>query len=285
MGFGGRLLRYHGDDRPIRRSYLLPDYLSDFNGLRLVESVHVENGAADPLWETRWVDSVRSGRGLPSAIVAKVDLLASDARERIAEQAAFSSVRGIWDILNWHPDPTFTHRDRSDLMIDPAWLDGFSALAEHDLSFDLQVFPQQLAAAAQLAGNHPEIRIILDHAGMPIGRDNHSVREWQNGMAELALRPNVATKISGLGTNDHVWTVASIRPFVLDTIDIFGPDRCMFGSNFPVDSLYSTLLDLYTAFDELTADLSLSDRRKLFGETARRVYRLDKANMGQSSVR
>jgi predicted TIM-barrel fold metal-dependent hydrolase len=142
----------------------------------------------------------------------------------------------------------------------------------------LQVFPQQLSGAAQLAGDNPGIRIILDHAGMPIGRDPDSVREWRNGMAELARRPNVATKISALGTNDHAWTITSIRPFVLDTIEIFGPDRCMFGSNFPVDSLYSSLVKLYATFDELTADLSASDRRALFAETARRVYRFNEAD-------
>lgn len=270
--------RYHGDDRPIRRSYSLDDYLRDFGGLRLVGSVHVENGAADPLWETRWVDSVRSMSGLPSALVAKVDLIASDARAKLAAQASFDSVHGIRDILNWHPDPAFTHRDRADIMTDAAWLDGFSALAEYGLSFDLQVFPQQLSGAAQLAGDYPGIRIILDHAGMPIGRDPDSVLEWRNGMAELAKRPNVVAKISALGTNDHAWTITSIRPFVLDTIDIFGPDRCMFGSNFPVDSLYSSLVELYATFDELTADLSPSDRRALFAETARRVYRLNEAD-------
>jgi len=270
--------RYHGDDRPIRRSYLIDDYLRDFDGLRLVGSIHIENGAADPLWETMWVDTVRSSRGLPSALVAKVDLLASDARAKLAQQASFEAVHGVRDILNWHPDPTFTHRDRNDLMTDAHWLDGFCALAEYGLSFDLQVYPQQLPDAAKLAADHPDIRIILDHAGMPIGRDPDSVGEWRKGMTELARRPNVVTKISGLGLNDHAWTIASVRPFVLETINIFGPQRCMFGSNFPVDGLYSSLVKLYVAFDELTLDLNESDRRSLFAETARRTYRLGKAS-------
>jgi predicted TIM-barrel fold metal-dependent hydrolase len=84
---------------------------------------------------------------------------------------------------------------------------------------------------------------------MPIERDPGSLQRWRKGMAAMAAQPNVVTKISALGTNDHSWTIASIRPIVLETIDAFGPDQTMFGSNFPVDSLYSSFAALYTAFD------------------------------------
>jgi predicted TIM-barrel fold metal-dependent hydrolase len=94
-------------------------------------------------------------------------------------------------------------------------------------------------------------------------------------MRTLAGQPNAAVKISGLGMTDHDWTVASLRPIVLETIDAFGPDRSMFASNFPVDRLYSSFVALYEAFDTITAGFSATDRRALFAETARRVYRLD----------
>jgi predicted TIM-barrel fold metal-dependent hydrolase len=132
-------------------------------------------------------------------------------------------------------------------------LSNFGKLARHGLSFDLQVFPGQLRQAAALAANHPDTLIILDHAGMPIERAAWGITDWQRGMLELSRRHNVVTKISALGTNDHHWTEESIRVFVLETIRIFGPDRTMFGSNFPVDSLYPTFQRLYAAFDQLRA--------------------------------
>ncbi len=271
--------RYHGDDRPLRRTYPLDDYRGDAEGLaplngRLTGSVHVENGAADAAWEARWIDGIIADVGLPSVQVAKVDLAAVDAVDRVGELATMSSVRGVRDILNWHLDPLYTHRDRADLMRDPAWLNGFRALGEAGLSFDLQVFPGQLAEAAALAADHGGTTIVLDHAGMPIERDSLSLDRWKAGLALIAAEPNTTVKISALGTNDHSWTVDSIRRIVLDTIDVFGPDRCMIGSNFPVDGLYSTFGALYAAFDEITADLGDVERRELFAGTAARVYRI-----------
>lgn len=271
--------RYHGDDLPLRRDYLLPDYLTDAAGLailgaRLVASVHVENGAADPHAEAVWIDQVIASHGLPSVQVVKVDLAAADAVARVANLAAFGSVRGVRDILNWHPDPFYTHRDRPDLMSDPAWLTGLASLAGHGLTFDLQVFPHQLPDAARLAATHGDLTIVLDHAGMPIDRAPDALNSWRRHLTRLAAEPNTTVKISALGTNDHHWSLDSLRRIVRDTIDVFGPERCMFASNFPVDSLYSTYTDLYAAFDQLTADLTAEDRRWLFADTARRVYQI-----------
>jgi predicted TIM-barrel fold metal-dependent hydrolase len=264
--------RYHGDDRPLRRSYLLDDYLADTQGFKLVGCVHIENGAADPLWEAGWVQHVHDSHGLPSVQVAKASLADPAVLAHLERLAALPTVRGVRDILNWHPDSRYTHTARPDLLTDPAWLKGFSHLAPLGLSFDLQVFPDQLEQAAQLAANHPDTTIILDHAGMPIHRDPKSLRDWRTGMQKMAKQPNVVTKISALGTNDHAWTRASIRPVILDTIDVFGPHRTMFGSNFPVDSLYSSFTGLYTAFDDITAAMTADERRHLFAETARKTY-------------
>jgi predicted TIM-barrel fold metal-dependent hydrolase len=267
--------RYHGDDRPLRRSYLIGDYLKDAGKFRLAGSVHIENGAADPLWEADWIQSVHNDNGLPSVQVAKASLAEPTVLLHLERLAAVPSVRGVRDILNWHPDPRYTHTSRPDLITDPGWLKGFSRLSPLGLSFDLQVFPDQLGQAARLAADHPDTTIVLDHAGMPIHRDAHSHYQWRLGMQNLAKQPNVVTKISALGTNDHSWTKETIRPIVLDTIDIFGPNRTMFGSNFPVDSLYSSFTTLYTAFDEITAGMTAEDRRQLFAETARTTYGIE----------
>jgi predicted TIM-barrel fold metal-dependent hydrolase len=276
---GPPVVRYHGDDRPLRRDYLIDDYLADAAALdplggRLVGSVHVENGAADSLRESRWVDAVSAAHGIPTVQVVKVDLTSPTAREQLAAHAALPTVRGVRDILNWHDDPVLTHRDRPDLMTEPAWLAGLGAVAEAGLSFDLQVFPHQLRQAATLAADHGDLPIVLDHAGMPIDRDRDGLDRWEHELTVLAAEPNTTVKISALGTNDHTWTVDSIRRIVLDTIEMFGPSRCMFASNFPVDGLYSTFGALYAAFDELTTRLDPAERAELFAGTSRRVYRM-----------
>ncbi len=267
--------RFHGDDRPLRRDYFIEDYRADAQEFELAGSVHIENGAADPLWEAEWIQNVHDTCGLPSVQVAKASLANQGVLSQLRRLASIPSVRGIRDILNWHPDPRYTHTSRPDLITDPRWLEGFSQLSSLGLSFDLQVFPNQLDQAAHLAANHPDTTIILDHAAMPIHRDPASLRGWRAGMEKLAKQPNVVTKISALGTNDHSWTTASIRPVILETIEVFGPSRTMFGSNFPVDSLYSSFTALYSAFDDVTAAMTDGERRDLFAETARRIYRID----------
>jgi predicted TIM-barrel fold metal-dependent hydrolase len=276
---GSRVTRYHGDDLPLRRDYLLHDYRADAAqldalGARLVGSVHVENGAADPLWESRWVDTVVAEHRLPSVQVVKVDLTSPTAEKQLEAHAALASVRGVRDILNWHRDPVLTHRDRSDLITDPAWLAGFAALRMFGFSFDLQVFPNQLRQAARLAADHGDVPIVLDHAGMPIRRDDAALDEWKRDLTAVAAEPNTTVKISALGTNDHRWTIDSIRRIVLDVIDVFGPARCMIASNFPVDGLYSTFGELYGAFDTITSGLTRGERADLFAGTAQRFYRI-----------
>lgn len=135
---------YHGDDGPIRRDYHLHDYLADASGIRLAGSVHVENGAADPRAETTWLAEVMRSSPVPAALIAKVDLLAASAEADLEWQAAQPGVRGIRQILSWHPDPLYTHTSRPDIIDDPAWLASFRRLAALGLSFDLQVYPHQM---------------------------------------------------------------------------------------------------------------------------------------------
>ncbi len=265
-----------GDVTPIARSYTLDDYLADAAGHHLVKSVHVDAGfdPTKPVEETRWLQSIADQRGFPHGIVARAELNKADVEAVLAAQAVFANVRGIRHIVNWHPDPAKTYIERSDLLTDPAWLAGFALLKKYDLSFDLQLYPAQMAEAAQVAHNHPDTVIILNHAGMPVDRDADSIALWRTGMRALAAEANVWVKISGLGMVDWNWTEDSIRPFVLETIDIFGIDRSMFASNFPVDKLYSSFDALYTAFKNIVADFQPTEKRKLFSDNAESVYRL-----------
>ena len=265
-----------GDVAPIAKSYLLDDYLADTAHQNVVKSVHVDAGfdPSQPVGEARWLQSIADQRGFPHGIVAQAELHRPDVEAILAAHCEFPNVRGIRHIVNWHPDPAKTYVAKPDFLTDPTWLRGFARLKHHNLSFDLQLYPSQMADAAALAAAHGDTSIIVNHAGMPVDRDTKALLLWRAGMRALAAQPNVWLKISGLGMVDWRWTEDSIRPFVLETIEIFGPDRCMFASNFPVDKLYSSFDVLYDAFKRIVSDFTIGERRKLFSDTALAVYRI-----------
>jgi predicted TIM-barrel fold metal-dependent hydrolase len=268
--------RLEGDVRPIAKDYLLKDYLADARSQNVVKSVHIETGwdPSDPVGETEWLQQMADKHGFPHGIVARATLDAPDVEQILEGHARHKNVRGIRHAINWHHDPAKTYVNRPDLVSTDAWRRGFSLLRRFGLSFDLQLYPAQMADAAALAHANPDVLIILNHAGMPVDRNEEGLRLWRRGMQELAAAANVVVKISGKGTVDRNWTVESIRPFVLQTIEAFGVSRCMFASNFPVDKLFSDFDTLYAAFREITAPFSAEERRMLFHDNAARYYRL-----------
>jgi predicted TIM-barrel fold metal-dependent hydrolase len=265
-----------GDVAPIAKPYLLDDYLADAARQNVVKSVHVDAGfdPSQPVAETRWLQSIANRHGFPHGVVARAKLHRPDVETMLAAHCRFPNVRGIRHIVNWHPDPAKTYVTKLDFLTDPAWLRGFARLKRYNLSFDLQLYPSQMADAAALAAAHGDTSMILNHAGVPVDRGADALSLWRAGMRALAAQPNVWVKISGLGMVDWRWTEDSIRPFVLETIEIFGPDRCMFASNFPVDKLYSSFDVLYDTFKRIVSDFSIDERRKLLSDTALAVYRI-----------
>ena len=266
-----------GDVTPIARNYLLDDYLRDAaqGGVHPAKIVHIEAGAhpADALAETRWLQDLADRRGFPQAIVAHAELEKPDVGALLERHAAHRNVRGIRQILNWHPDPAKTYTPR-DLLTEQAWHAGFAQLARHGLSFDLQIYPHQMSAAARLPARHPDTRIVLNHTGMPVDKDGHGLAAWRAGIRLLAAQPNVAVKISGLAMLDWRWSVQSLRPFVLETLQRFGAARTMLASNFPVERLFGTFGQFYAAYADLLAGASLAERADLFAGTAERIYRI-----------
>jgi predicted TIM-barrel fold metal-dependent hydrolase len=268
--------RLEGDIEPIAKTYMLKDYLADVQNQNVVKSVHIECGwdPDDPVGETAWLQSVADQYGFPHGIVARAELDTPDIEKILGGHAQYKNARGIRHIVCWHRDPVKSYVQRPDLLTDPQWRRGFRFLRRFGFSFDLQLYPSQMADAAGLAQAHPETLIILDHAGMPVDRDETGIRTWRQGMRALAALPNVVSKISGLGAFDWRWSADSIRPFVLETIEIFGVSRCMFASNFPVDKLYSDFDSLYAAFHSITAGFSAAEKQMLFHDNAIRYYRL-----------
>lgn len=270
---------FMGEYVSLARTHGIREFLADAGAVEVRKVVHIDAGhdPADPLAETRWLQSLADApgnRGIPQGIVAYADLTTLDIGDLLARHAQHSNVRGIRRILNVHPDPLYDYVGRH-FMREPAWRRGFKLLREHGLSFDLQIYPPQMPEAAALAREHPETAIILNHTGMFVDRATVAGwRAWRDGLRELAACPNVSVKISGLGAIDHGWTVESFRPYVLETIDAFGVERAMFASNFPVDRLYGTYEGLWNAFAAIVAGAGETEKAALFRDNAQRIYRI-----------
>lgn len=268
-----------GDARALKHDYLLDHLLADAGEIEVLKIVHVEanHDPANPVEETRWLQQVadtEGSHGMPNGIVAWVDLAAPDAEAVLEAHASFANTRGVRQILNVHDDKLYDYVGRH-FMREPLWRERFALLHRHGLSFDLQLYPSQMDDAAALARAHPDTQFIVNHAGMFVDRDSVAgYRAWRDGLRTLAACPNVAVKISGLAMFDHRWTVESLRPYVLETIDAFGIERAMFASNFPVDRLFGTYAALWHAYAAIVAGASDDERAALFVRNAERVYRI-----------
>jgi len=239
-----------------------------------VKSVHVQAECGDEIAETKWLQSIADKNELPTAIVAHANLASPNLRDTLDVYRAIPQVRGIRQLLNWDPADPSLNTCEQDYLKSDAWFKGVESLSEYGFSFDLHVWYHQLAEAGVIVARLPKIQFILDHTGMPYTRDDAGYQKWRDGLSKIAANPNIVTKISGLGMTDHNWTVDSLRPYVLGAIEVFGVDRCMFASNFPVDKLLSSYDKLYNAFKEIVRDFSGADQEKLFHDNAARVYRL-----------
>jgi predicted TIM-barrel fold metal-dependent hydrolase len=263
----------------LRRDVLPIDLLRAAAGLELDKVVHVEAkyDASRPVDETRWLQQLAaepSHRGLPQAVVAAVDLAAPDARAVLQQHAQFAAVRGVRQILNVHADPLYDYVGVH-WMRDARWQANFSLLRRFDFSFDLQIYPSQAADAAALARRHPDIQFVLNHAGMFVDRGSVAgYRAWREGLEALAGCPNVAVKISGFAMFTHSCAIEVLRPYVLQTLDAFGVERAMFASNAPIDPLFGSYADIWSAYSAIVSGASPSERNALFAGNAERIYRL-----------
>jgi predicted TIM-barrel fold metal-dependent hydrolase len=269
----------YGDYSALRRNYLPADYRSDAGRFEVIGSVFVETewDPSDPLGETAWVGELARREGLPSAVVAQAWLDRADAEAVLAAHGADPLVRGIRHKPRAAPRPDAVEVGARGSMGDPAWRRGYAMLAPNGLSFDLQTPWWHLAEARDLADAFGDTLLILNHTGLPADRSPEGLVGWRAGLTALAGAPNARIKISGLGQPGRPWTVEANRSVVRDVIEIFGPDRAMFASNFPVDSLVADFETIFSGFAAIVADLSEAERAGLFRDNARRIYRLGPA--------
>ncbi|MFD0857821.1 amidohydrolase family protein [Roseovarius aquimarinus] len=265
--------RQFGDPAPIRRDYLLPEFMAEAAPDRLTGSVHVQvdNALPDPVAETRFVQRISDASGFPIAIVGFADLAAPGLGALLDRHMAFPNFRGVRQIiarLEDRPEISFAPRA---YLGDAAWRAGFAALGERGLSFDLQLYPEQMEAAADLLAAHPDVPVVVDHLGSPHDPSAKGLAVWQRGMEALAALPHVHVKLSGYAMYFGDDMGQGAQDMTAEIIRLFGAPRTMFGSNFPVDKLH---LDYRAALDLIAEVAAAEDLPQILGGNARRFYRV-----------
>ncbi|MGH7926654.1 MAG: amidohydrolase family protein [Candidatus Binatia bacterium] len=292
--------------------YLLADFLQDIgSGHNVVATIAVECKAMyrkhgieelKPLGETEFLTWVAHhamadtsiATAIASGIVGFADLSRGDPVAAVLEAhmaASPNRFRGIRHSTTWDSSGALRNEAPHGLMSEGSFRGGFAWLKRYQLSFDAWLYHPQLAELAELAGAFPDVRIILNHLGAPLGIGPYKradvFKAWREGILRVAACPNVVVKLGGLGSerSGYDWheriekpssmeLVAAMKPYIELCIEAFGADRCMFESNFPVEKRANSYVVLWNAFKRITANYSESERAALFHDTAMRVYRL-----------
>ena len=263
--------RFFGDPTPIQRDYLISEFAGDAAAQGFGGSVHIQVGAADPLAEARWIQSVCDNNAdWPMVQVAFCDLASADLGRQLDDLQALPSVRGVRQIIGRAPGEDAV-TGTNDLLESPDFLYGLKEVGARGLSFDLQLIPELMPATARLLEQVPDTKVALCHAGSPHDRTPAGIAAWAQALNALSDLPHVTCKLSGLGMFQHDWTTEDFRPLVETCLDQFGMTRCMFGSNFPVDSLYS---DYATLAGALRALVPGTFHQSVFHDTASAFYGL-----------
>lgn len=259
--------------------YLPKDYFADARTFNIVGFVHIEAewSKADPVGETRWLDTLGpSGltNELPYAIVGHANLASDTVQPVLQGHAQSKRMRGIRQFLNYLEDRPEYCWAKEDYLKNPVWRQNYCLLSKYNLDFDLMCFAHQMLEFAPLAAANPSIKVHLEHCGMPWDHTPEGRDLWRRGMAAMASLPHVDLKISGLGNTITNWNVTNIRDYVLEAIDLFGVSRVSFASNFPTDKQFSSMAAIWQAFFEITNNFSQEEKDAMFADNALRNYRI-----------
>ena len=244
------------------RNYVAEDYIAETRNANVTKAVHVQAaiGTEDPVKETEWLQEAADRTGFPHGIIAQADLRAAGVERVLERHLEHANMRGIRD---------FSY---GDYLVEPDFHRGFALLEKYSLVSSMSAQWQDMEKLRDLANKFPNVAIVVDHTGFPAERSTEYFEKWKRGMALVATADNIVCKISGLGMGDNNWTVDSIRLYVLHSIESFGVDRCFFGSNWPVDWLWSSYDTLTDAYTEIIADFSHDDRVAMFSKNAEKLY-------------
>jgi len=251
--------------RAIRCDFLPEDLQAEIAAAGVEGVVSVQ--ARQTLDETRWLLTLAERHDFILGVVGWVPLIAPSIADELSPLAAHGKLKAVRHVLQDEPDPNFMLRDDFNA--------GIAALAPFKLAYDILIYERQLPRAIQLVDRHPEQVFVLDHLAKPRVRDGQ-MDPWRQNLHELARRPNVYCKLSGLVTEGDYrgWTRRQLFPYLETALEAFGPRRLMFGSDWPVCLVACDYPGWHDLVFDFIAPLSVAEQRRVLGETATEAYRL-----------
>jgi predicted TIM-barrel fold metal-dependent hydrolase len=227
--------------------------------------IHIQSCQEDQLGlESAWLQSLADAGGALHAIIARAGVAEPNLRAVLDANEKFPLFRGVRDMGS--PATIGTQ----------PFTDGFGLIADRGASLEVLVPYPKFEAVCALADHRPGATVVLGHAGLAEHRDPDYFAAWSHELGRFSTRSNVVVKLSALASGaDPEWTVESIRPWIERCVDVFGPERAMFGTNWPIDRLFGSYERLVDAYCEVSARYTEAERAALFHATATRVYRLD----------
>ena len=268
--------RMFGDYFGLRRDYPVEEWINDIVPAGVTKSVHVTAmwGPGRALDESQWLQATADKHGFPHGIVCNVDLADPNVEDALKAQKQFPNLRGVRQMLYWDSPTVRQAVSRPDFCNSPDFRRGFALLEKYDLSFELQVYAGQAAYAAELVRAFPNVRMILVHAGMLTERTPQAIEQWRAALTSLAAFPNLHIKLSGLGMYSQGLTYPQARQVIRDAIQIFGVERTIYGSNFPLEKLHTSYADFLGIYRCVLAEYPEGDQRAVLHDNAAKFYRV-----------
>lgn len=225
--------------------------------------------ARQTLEENRWLLGLADAHPAILGVVGWVDLRSPEVGEQLRELATHPRFVGVRHVVQDEPDPRF--------LLGDAFVAGLRQLHGFGLTYDLLLFPPQLPAAVELAGMMPEQRFVLDHLAKPRIAAGGPLDPWRADLRALARHPNVSCKLSGLVTEAdwRGWKREEFTPYLEVALQAFGPQRLMYGSDWPVCLLAAEYADVFGIVDDFIGQLTEDERAAILGGNATRFYRLE----------
>jgi len=266
--------RFFGDPTPIQHNYVSTNFAQESKKYSPLASVHIQVGTSekDSMKETAWLETQSP---FPSASVAFCQLEDSAQRSSLLEQHMnHSKFRGIRQIIGRHPTLESNQLGHK-LLTSVHWITGLIELKQHNLSFDLQMIPAQMNPLLSAIDAAEGLKVNLCHAGSPWDQSATGIKSWERGIRALAERPNTFAKVSGLGMFKPKWKSGDWHNIAHRLIDAFGPDRIMFGSNFPVDKLYASYDQVWDEMMAICSQYNANEQAAMLVNNAASFYRLN----------
>jgi predicted TIM-barrel fold metal-dependent hydrolase len=249
------------------QAYLVQDFRAEsrFAGVEGVVHVQAAIGSPNPVTETVWLTKMNETSPIPIRIVADSALGAAGAITQLEDHAKSNIFVGVRD---FNAEPMLASKE-----INPTYEESLKWMTKKEMVFDLDCEWMNMPEARKLAERHPDLPIVLEHIGFPRERTDTYFQNWKSAIEGLAKAGNVTMKISGVAMTDPFFTKESLKRWIDACLDAFGPDRCVIGSNWPVDRLYSSYDPIMRYYREYIEKLSVSEQEKILNKNAAKLYK------------